>query len=755
MAKTMHKITTVLLVAACTVCSVFCGVSLRQTNTVVYAEQESITLEAEDSASTAGGIAMKALELLFGDDKGVIGVKSIFKNIFADIGYVNSAITFLKLIGVMKDATAEALAHIQIQLENITERLSIMDAKLDTIINTMSEIKSRQDFIDRTTSARDYRKYFQDFKRDYCTNGLNPLITQFESMQTDAMKAWYNAETSDARKGDIDNSYITLIYDVKAGDVYSLRYTTENGIPDNSVGKYIQLPEEYLPTKNDVKAWNVDTYRDEIKNFITDSYHNSPELIVEKRGYSYITDTMLDEIAEDAINLIIYRTAAEKINESSLFANTVLDAFGNYSYNLLRLESGFDAIIKALYYTHSFEYEISDTINELFAELVFETTYYGSFVKDVIAMSNDITQAKKTAFDESYCNALIKLDNTKQSALTGKPNYCYLTNTLLYYGGITMSANASIHTYADGPNDGYTSYAANGFTVNIFRYDETGKTVNGCGRNQLIGNDAASLISMTLRSNGIVANHDYLTKTLYGKSTAANCGATIVSLDTETNLPFDSSFGLKVQKVIGDYFSNGSTISLRNMPANTSSEYVHWHRMIQGSLFNFESGALASNSTVAAIALYGEHHWYWSDDESAFMSGTSSNVIERNYNQVCTKNYGKRQFENYYSMSTDYNCVLQEAIVPQLSSTPGQVNSLYSYREENNYVEPAAPDIPAAPETYSGAEKDSNKTIYNALTTLDSIYKAVIIIPCVFVGLAAIVVATFFIVRAYRKKKNK
>ena len=48
---------------------------------------------SESAASKAGEIVSKAIELLFADDKGAVSVKSVFSNIFKDIGYVNSAVT--------------------------------------------------------------------------------------------------------------------------------------------------------------------------------------------------------------------------------------------------------------------------------------------------------------------------------------------------------------------------------------------------------------------------------------------------------------------------------------------------------------------------------------------------------------------------------------------------------------------------------------------------------------------------------------
>ncbi len=756
MKNTLKKFTVILLCAVCAMCSVFCAHST--------AKKNPVHATTNDIASTAGKIAMDAVQSLFGDDKGVIGVKSVFKSVFTGIGYVNAGVAFLKLIGILKDATAEALAHIQEQLNIITDRLNVMDQKLDAIINAMSEIKARQDFIDRTTSARDYRKYFSDFKRDYCENGINPLITEFESKRTDSMKAWYNSETAAARTGDIDNSKVVLLYDLEEDGSYTLRYTLENGVPAGYEGRYLIFSEDFFPVKADLPIWNVDNYREVVESFISDKILKKFSDIASQNYPAFtpsgvwpdglLTPELIKRTASDAVNLLIYRTTAAEINKSSSFVNTVLAKFDDYVNNLLKAENGFDAMIRALYYTHSFEYEISDTIKELFAELVFETTYYGSFVKSVAVMSNDVTQARKEAFNETYANAIISLEKIKDLALTDKPNYCYLTNTVVYYGMIELAAGAEIKTYADGPNDGYDSYSARGFGITIYRYKEDGLPVYAptgqdyYNKNYLIGNDAATLISMTLRSNGIIANHEYFIEKLKSSVRTDDCGSLIVSLSDEADLPYDSSFPLKVKKVIGDYFTDDSIISMRNMPANTGTEYVLWHRMLQGSLFDFAKGSLSSNTIVSAIALFGEHHWYWSDDESAFMSGTSSNAITRVYNKVCTKDSGKRQYTNYYSIVNYHNCLLQEPLNLTLTGTDEVVNPLYQFRIATGYTEPSPENMsamPTEPKTYSSDPREGSKAGYRAF----------IIVPSVAVVAFALGLAVYFTVGPKRKKAEK
>ena len=224
----------------------------------------------------------------------------------------------------------------------------------------MAALKGETKFIARTDAARDYRRYFNDFIRDYCTKGLNPLITDFESMRIDAMKKWYNSTTAEARVGEmLDNSQVILVWDYKENEepFFHLRYHLSNELPADCAdpefaGRYIILPASALPIKTQVSQWNVDTYHEELSNFIYDQIV-AHENEYEKAGYydQPMNDYMKRTAASDAVNFLVYRATAESVNESSAFSNTVLDKFNDYVTYLLKDENGFDALIKALYYT--------------------------------------------------------------------------------------------------------------------------------------------------------------------------------------------------------------------------------------------------------------------------------------------------------------------------------------------------------------------------------------------------------------------
>lgn len=713
-------------------------------------ENEILLTDQNGLYEEASEIMQDIIEKLFADDDGVVGVKQIFKTIFSGIGYVNSGATFLKLIGIMKDGTGEALAHIQEQLEMIYDKLLAMDAKLDAIISEMAAIKGEARFIARTDAARDYRRYFNDFIRDYCTKGLNPLITDFESMRIDSMKKWYNSSSSDDRVGELfDNSNVILVWDHIESDEseFNLRYHLSNELPEDCIdssfdGRYLILPSSALPVKSQVKQWHVDTYYDEISSFIYNQLVEHESEITKSGFDASMTDLEKQEAAYDAVNLLVYRTTAEAVNESSYFANSVLEKFNDYIVNLLKDENGFDAALKSLYYTHTFEGEISEVIDSLYESLVFEVGYYGAFVRDVINMSNDISKEKKAAFDDSYSNTIVKAQKSRNKAITGYPNYCYITNTVLYYGIASMSASGQIKFHSSGTTGGFDWHTVNGFSTQLYRVDSNGNTKQ-YNNNALIGTDASTLISLTLRSNGIVADHDYFLKNLGDGQKIDDYKSIIVTNYGLSDIPFDSKTPIHSEMVIGRYFPADRMITFNDYQGVYDKDYFLYRKQITGQLFDFTTSTITSNAVLAAFAMYGESHWYWSVDEAAFFSGAPYGRYDRSY--VRNSPSAKDHIDNY-AVSFKHNILIQEEVQISPQNESEGLNSLYTFRKKNNYSEPIDSFL-NEPEKIETFGKDSG---FNSKVGFYSL----IIVPCVVIVIGA-GLGTFFMVRGNKKRKNK
>ena len=556
-----------------------------------------------------------------------------------------------------------------------------MDAKLDDIIKAMDELKAETEFISRTDRARDYRQYFKNFNENQCTDSLDKLITEMEAMRINALKDWYNAASADDRKGAIDNSALTLLFDEGGSGEYTLRFTTENGLPANYDGRYVVLTGDFLPTAGELPQWHIDNYREAVENYIAGKIEENFASL-EFNAYDALTaenEEAVKAVATEAVNLLIYRVTAKEINKDARFALSVLDAFDNYKNALLADENGFDAIVRSLYYSHAFEYQISDLIKEIYNEYTVKSTYYGTFVQDVITMSNDVSKDRRDKFEDGYFGAIIDLNNKKDGALTGEPTYCYLTNTIITYGAVRFSTSAMVKTYKDGPNYGYTSFEANSFNYSVYNSPD-GSTTRYYDRTQLIGNASATLLSMTLMANGVRATHEYFSDNILAG--VQNHKAIAVSFDPESTLATDSPLALRNTRVIGVYFT-AAAYSLNALPAGTEKEYIRHNKNVRGALFDFETGTLKVNTPLAALAVFAEDHWYWSNDEVALLGGPyDARSYASNYETVCTKNYGKNRFEHYYTLNLWYNCLIRVPLKQSLMMSPGCLNSFKAENEE-------------------------------------------------------------------------
>ncbi len=160
------------------------------------------------------------LQTVFPDQKTANIVSSMF-NEFVSVartsgtilGIINGSVTFLKLIGLVKDKNAEALANIQTQLKIINEQLETTEKQLNNITAQMSQMQASAEFNTRAEKAIMYHSTWNDFEYRYVETGMESLMTQYNGMLLDGMQSWCLNKTADARTKDgVDNSKIILHY---------------------------------------------------------------------------------------------------------------------------------------------------------------------------------------------------------------------------------------------------------------------------------------------------------------------------------------------------------------------------------------------------------------------------------------------------------------------------------------------------------------------------------------------------------------
>lgn len=638
-----------------------------------------------------------------------------FKSVGSIVAPINGSVTFLKLIGVMKDNNVEMLKSIMMQMQTISEQLSEIDRKLDNITDQMAQMQASIEMKERTNQALAMESAWRSFDVEYCETGLDQFISDYNAMVLNGMKAWCTSTDASVRKEDgVDNSQLILVYE-KTADGYSLVYTKDNVDPASlpADARYVVLKSDMLPG---TISWNVNTYQQNICNAIKTniqakendgSYVYDAKNFTEFENNSGYTEDLLQTVSQDALNLLTYRIAATKVNKDAKFSLDVQKLFNNYSLRLLESGNGLDAMIESLYLTHAFEYQVKDELTAFCNQMIVKTGVYGSFVMNVLGMSDFITEGEKWSTMRTYCNDLKMIESCISNGLTGKDNYCYLTNSLVYFGNIDFNTVAKIKTTTSGHNLTYKSSSIDPTNISI----SYGRRKYSAVKEDLIGDSDMQLINMMLHNNGQETNFAYYNQYL-GEGAQTNYNNSILKVDGESAYPMDCAKGLAVTNCIGSYFAKSTVTRIDKLPGHAEGKYVTGRRRVTGTMMVTDSGSMASSSLLTAVATYGESHWYWGKDEAAFMGGPLNNA---GFTHSVEKIQDKLEFPStyYYThkyvQNLRYNCFVEKPF-SRLSVGTG-INPLANYKALYEEI-PQDPDNapPAEEEKGTSAGKKSPET---------------------------------------------
>ena len=589
-------------------------------------------------------------------------------------GIVNTTTCFLKLVGLMKDSSAENLANILFQLQDVRDTLADMERKLDNLTDTMNRMEAETAFRDRAQNAILYNGVWRDFSHRYMEDGLDKLMTEYQGMLLDGLRSWCRNENGARKEGGVDNTQITLYYNPGEGG-WQLLFTSGNGMPDEFLrsGRWVRLPASALPES---MAWNVNTYRARLEHAVADSLRagayesgNWPSF-----DNGNPTEEEILRVASDAADLLAYRIACVQVDKNSVFALEVKRQFENYCAHLVTPGDGLSAVLNTFYLTHAFEFEVKDELQTLCDDLILKTGTYGTFVTSVLGMSGSVMDNEKTASIGLLCDTLIELGRLKDGCVTGRDLFCYITNMEVSITELTLQQTGRIYTDLDGSVDGYLSYSMGPVEVNILRNVQFAEE-------SLVGDSDALLILYTMRSNGLTLDNEFAQKYLLGPN-VKNYGTVVTSLTTDENLALDGRPTMVTTKVIGDYFTTGARIGLNNLPEDLSADQLHYHRKSTGSVIDLSNGARQTGRILMASAVFGESHWYWWDDEAAFFAGPADGGnLRTQFETVCTKNWGLRQYYHDFTLQTTYNCLVNRPINKLLSSSLNDLAAMNNMEE--------------------------------------------------------------------------
>ncbi|MBQ3864266.1 MAG: InlB B-repeat-containing protein [Clostridia bacterium] len=649
------------------------------------------------------------------------GFMSAFSTIGSVVGPINGSIAFLKLIGLLKDGTAASLANITTQLNIIKEKIAQMDTKLDMITEQMQIMKASDDFNARTIKSMQMVSAWHAFESNYMENKMDELMRQYNVMVMDGLKAWVENRDDSARHGgNIDLDTVLLLYrctnapdtdypgpldelKFELDNVDANRFSTDKSTSydypdpyiiyadqmDTRFDKYVVLDKTFFPAKGEM-YWNVNTFRDDLKNYIKNKIRG----YFETKNFSHFqswnyyefnaygdaslrTEELIDQTAEDALQQVIYRVISSKLNESADFSSKACTYFQEYCHQLTARQYGIDALLMSMYLTNSFEYEIKDDITAFLDQMAFKTGVYGVFAAHVAGMSKSVQDTDKANIMTNLCDAVEKITDAKNTAITNTDNYSYVTGTVLEYGETRFTASVTVDWRHRGSYYAYRSSDGGNFTTSVT--DSSGSKVSGA---PLIGDSNVVLLTYLLNASGQSLDHDFMNKHMSPSVNHDDFAGLITSLDGQQVMGEGTYLSLKTNNIIGDYFSGNPDIYLNSLPGDAEFGYFPVRNMMVGTLYEPAQIKLNVHTPLTGIAVYGEDHTFWVTDESAVMGNSRSNwfVSHRQDKQTDRDIISNVYYTTTYDIKTYFNCIISKPLVHSGLSSE-EYNALDSFKE--------------------------------------------------------------------------
>lgn len=570
------------------------------------------------------------------------------------LSVVNGSVTFLRLIGVMKDPNAERLRSISESIQTIDEKMNQVDSKLNSITSAMAAIQASVEFNARSQKAILLHNNWREFIYRYMEDGMDKYINQYEIMLTNGLVNWFSNENSTDRKlSGIDLDKIVLEY-VPSGNSYNLAYTDRNdytGVPNSY--RCLIINSDILP---DNLQYNANTYFEDLKSAIVDGIYRAfsqknydafqaqnYDLFTRNGWPQYVDQGVKQEIykvAEDAANALIYRIASSQVNRDATFYKELIKVFSNYCNHLFGKEEGMEAEMASFYLTHAFEFETRDDLTTLCNEMMLKTGNYGMFVANIAGMSKVATDNEKLISMNQMVTSLQNIASCRQSCVTNRDRFCYITNSEIRFIDMTFNVEATMHIlYGQGNGKrGYRDLSAGNITTEI--------TTDLREGSHIIGDTDALIIMSMIKANGDSPSYAYFNEHI--DSYTGN-GPLVTSYGDNVAFPIDGTLTVHVDNVCGDYYPTG--YAKNKLSEDASLEQFRYRKKVEGNCYNFATGKLESGQIMLAMAAYAEDHALWIVDECAFMAGASD--MEHFYTNLNRRNDG---YDYYFTYKVSNHC---------------------------------------------------------------------------------------------------
>ncbi len=610
--------------------------------------------------SAAGSLGNKEAPTFSAGFDSLVGALSKSNTI---VGAVNGTVSLLRLLGVMEDPTTAKLNSISAQIQSLDEKVSAMSNDVKKIADNLTGLTADTKLNERGLKANQMQQNWNSFNTNYVDKGIEPLISEFEAALVERVKEWI--EHPETRQ-----------------DTIVIKYDKAQEPKDTVFGKSEAGSTFVIEGVKDLKiTWNPNTYPADIAGAIKNS--------LSSKGNRAVWN--------EAVDTLLYDLSAEVVRaKGTNYVYKVRDAFNNYCTQLVNSTTGVTALVQSMYLTHTFEYQIRDQINELFNRILVEVGGYSVFAMNILGMSDTATDLEKENAAKTLCDTVKFLTDGKKNAVTGYDNYCYITNSLVYYSSIKYKTREQIFTREWSEQALFWSIQYRRLEIaqpgsEIYIEESIGKPV---------GDANGIAILRTLQQNGVALNKNVFDRIKdprmndnlpQGKQWG---NEVITSYGSKETLNIDNSVKVNCFKAIGNFIGGGiSNTTLGSMPGDFSSTHFYERKKIDGSLLDLTTGQMQSNKTLIASATYGQTEKSWRIDEAyAFWGPSDYPLIVDTF----SKNSGG-SFHNYFFGCEASYPILVSVPYDKLPSTPpvpGVPNPLKdfsNYTKENGLIYSDAP----------------------------------------------------------------
>ncbi len=429
---------------------------------------------------------------------------SIFQGISSVIYLVQNAVSFFQMLGIVKGEPDPSVAVMQ-QLGSLRSSVDEVDRKLDTIQDTLVN-----DFaeLDMKLQQQDFNHYKDDVWAKFYTDAVVPvnnIQTEYALRVNDLLLDYIGRWQEGENKTDLRALYGRNEENGEIMQVFSGRNIKDPGkalsrCPEVSldgipVEYSVVVPAEYITGNMDKNIYlTSDNYIEVLKNALTKGVYQAaekgeltayPGFEKEWAGFTEEEKQAAAKEYSDALaSALSFAAAYNAVNEKG-FSSDVKNAYLNFTEWLQGIESltsPLTAQLKMLSLSHVFEGEITADADNITYYLCMMNSNFHNFTQSVLAMSKSQSEEQKLEVSNAYYLSEITMTMDYTNFITGNPNYCYVTGSVLEYKNTTLeSTMKSYHVQYDeivwNKENENTQYAIpEGFSTTRWKLYEQGSS---------------------------------------------------------------------------------------------------------------------------------------------------------------------------------------------------------------------------------------------------------------------------------------